>query len=326
MGVNQNANLRFVVIKKEAVSGTPETITSSEHFIRIRDPIFTPTIAFDNEGAKHSNGSHAEDEALSGSQSGELTMNTRVTFGGAVATPPQWWGLAEGCGCAVISYTTLGRSLVRRKAQDDTTYTIFVFDVEIGSSPTASIAKFAGCAGNMIFTAENTGGAFMANFTFTGKFVDYVDAGAPFDMDAATQTQLGEVFLSSAFTIGGTITGTTGAVVGGTAEKVDSFAFDIGNAVTPIMDQSEATGFFHHALTDAKPRFSCNPLAVKQATRDWLNETLTEVTSPIVVPMGTNLRLTILEGQNIALGNATREGLANWDLNFRALHCHQGFV
>jgi len=317
MGVQQSINLRFAVVKKETTPGTRIPPVAADHVIRLREPIFNPNIAFDDEGSKHANGSHAEDESLSGIQRGEFTTAVKMTFSGAVAVEPKWWELAKACGCEVKTYTTVGLGLLRRKANDAQSYSMDIYDVEIGEgSPVATIYQLAGVMGNMIMAAEATGAPHMANFTFNGKLIDIVD-GSPFDLDAAVQTQLGEVFLSSDVTIGGTITGSTGAVSGGASEKIDAYSLDLGNVITPIPCQKEGTGILHFTATNAKPRLAVNPLAVKVATRDWLNEILTEVTSPVQIPIGTNLRLTMLDSQAMGPALATREGLVNWDLVFK---------
>lgn len=305
MGTNQLINLRTMVINAEAVAGTYAAPEAADATIRVRSPEVSLNLPVDDENAKPQNGSHAEDESIATTQTGQVSCSVRATYSGAVATEPQWWALAKACGCDVVTYTTTGLGLVRRAAKDDTTYSIAVYDTEIGASPVTTIYQFAGCVGNMVLTAENIGAPLMANFTFQGKLNDIVD-GTKLAQHADTQTQLAESFLGNTFTIGGT------------TERLSSFSFDLGNEINPIYSQEETTGVLHYALTAARPRFSCNPLAVNQATRDWLNEFLSETTSPSSLATS-NFTLKVVDGQLITPALANREQFVNWDLTFKCL-------
>jgi len=314
MGTNQSLKLRKMAIKVEGTPGTYDAPATGENIIRFRNVDIQPNIEFDDDAAKYVNGSHAEDESIAGVQSATVTASVRVTYGGAAATVPNWYQAAYACGCGGIGWdggsevaigsAVEGIALVGRAAYDDITYSILVIETEVGASPVYTHYRIAGAMGNMVLTCEGPGKPIMANFTFTGKLTDIVDAA-----DVAmgtTQTALAESYLSSASTIGGT------------AEKIGTWAFDMGNTITPLYDQSDATGIRYFHITERHPRFTCNPLAVKQATTDWLNVVLTESTPAIVVPT-TNTQLTIIDGQPQNFGISSREGLVALDHTFRAL-------
>jgi len=312
---NQGGKLRYMAIKEEGTPGTYSAPATADRNIRIRniEPAFN--IEFDDDNAKYANGSHAEDESIAGVQAMTVTCSTRVTYGGAVATVPNWWKLAYLCGCGGIGWdagsevaigsAVEGISLVGRKAYDCTSYSVVIIEMEVGASPVFTEIQLAGCMGNMILTCEAPGRPLMANYTITGKINDIVD-GSDIALNATTQTALAEPFLNSAFTIGGT------------AEQISTFAFDMGNTISPVYDQSDATGIKQFYVSERHPRFSCNPLAVKQATTDWLNLILSESTPTIVAPTA-NTQLTVIDGQPQNPGYGIREGLVNWEHTFRAL-------
>lgn len=318
MGTNQLLNLRTMVINAEATPGTYLAPEAADFDIRIQNPEFSLNLPVDDENAKSANGSHAEFESIAGTQSAQITCRVRANYSGSVDVEPKYWGLAKMCGCQVLPYSTDGLGLVRRASQDDTTYSIAIYDTEIGASPVTTIYQFAGCVGNMVLAAENLDSPLMANFTIQGKLNDIVD-GTKLTLQNTVQTQLQEHILGATVSRGGTIA-PDGTVSGGITQRISSFSFDIGNEINPIYDQSETEGILHFALTGARPRLSINPLAVKQASPgpDWLNEFLSETTSVINLTT-TNFKLNILDSQLLSPSIANREQFVSWDMIFKAI-------
>jgi hypothetical protein len=300
-----------MAIKAETTPGTYETIADADFNLRLRNIEITPNIAIDDEGAKYANGNHAEDESLHGAQSVTVKCSCRVAWGGAVAVAPDWWKLANACGCGTLTiYSAAGRSIVGRQAYDDVTASIVVADKEIGSSggPVTTLYKCAGCIGEMTIHADKPGDPWIADFEFQGKLVDVVDGTAL--VLTAPAPELGEMFLSNVCT------------VDGVARKISKFSFKTGNTITPIVDQSNATGYSHFVITKRQPRFSCDPLAVKQATTDWLNDLLTENTGTITLATAASsphLTLVIPRAQPLTTSLASREGLVAWENNYKCL-------
>ena len=325
MGANLAVNLRYMVIEAEGTPGTMETPLTADHVIRIRDINLSPDISFDNENSKYAQGNHAEDEAIAGMQAAEITCSVKVAYSGTVTTEPNWWKLCKMCGLGAIGWNSdtevavgsavEGISLVNRAAYDDVSYTCWVFDTEVGSSPATKIYKLKGCMGNVVFTAENVGAPVMANFTIRGALSDIVDGDAI--AMSAPQTQLPQAWLNSATTIFGTWT--AGVITDGTTVCASSFSLDLGNDIQPLICQSEATGIKQFVRTATRPRLSINPLAVKQATTDDLAQILAQTTGGINIALGTNMRIKALDAQKMNPGLASREGLVNWEHTFRCL-------
>lgn len=315
MGDNLSLKLRKLVLLVEGTKGTFNIPLTADYNIRFRNIEMTPNIEFDDDSAKYATGSHAEDEMIAGVQSATITASCRVTYGGAVATVPNWWKAAYSCGCGGIGWNAgaevaigsavAGIALVGRAAYDDISYSLMVIDTEVGASPVFKLYKFGGCMGNMVLTCEGPGKPVMANFTWQGFLEDIVD-GSDVALNATTMTSLAESYLGSTTTIGNT------------AEKIGAWAFDMGNVITPIYDQAAPTGIRQFIVSERHPRLTCNPLGVKQGTTDWLEEVLTEVSRLIEIPTA-NCNLEIIDAQAGNFGLSSREGLVAYDHTFRAL-------
>lgn len=314
MGANQSSAMRHLIVTVESAPGTYVAPATADHVIRIRNVEFTPDIPVDDDGSKYANGHHAEDQSIATTQSGTLSFEAKIITSGAAATEPQWFTLAKMCGCDVLTFATnKGKGLVRRKAKDDTTYSCAVYDTEIGvGSGTAvtTIYKMAGCVGNMTVSAA-INGVWTAKFSVKGKLNDIVD-GTDIALNAGIGSQLAQPFAGDAVSIHTT------------ASAVSQWEFDLGNEMQPVYLSSDATGISHYVLTGAKPRFKCNPLAVKQATTDWLAKHLTHTSSAstyitVGTAAATKYTLKVIDAQPVTPALGSREGLVSWDLTFRGL-------
>jgi hypothetical protein len=311
MGANQNINLRYAVLKVESAAGTWAEPATANHVIRLRNVAFTTDPDIDDENAKFADGTHAEDLSIPGAQKGTFSCEVKCNVGAAATTAPAWWTLAAPCGCVATSaYSTTGIGLVRRKAQDDTTYSIAIYDIEIGGgSPVTTIYKFAGCMGNMVIGCDKTGAPWLAKFNFSGKLYDIIDG------TAIALTSPGVVvpqaYLSHA------------ASINGAAVSMPNWSFDLGNQLGMVPSQADATGISHYIIKESRPRFTCNILAVKQATKDVLAEFLTKPDSNGILTnaaAASKLSLNVVDAQNISMKPSSVEGLAAWELGFKALH------
>ena len=262
----------------------------------------------DDENSKFGTGDHGEDESIAGMQSGTVTANVKAVASSDPETEPKWWKAAKACGCGVVTYTGFGLGLVRRKLYDCTTYSVAVYDVEMGATPVTTIHKYAGCVGNMVLSADGLGAPQIAGFTYQGKLYDVVD-GTALVLTSPDTTQA-ETFINSATTI-----------FGSSAVQLSSYSFDLGNDINPVLDQSDSTGINKYSITASRPRLSVNPLALKQATAtlgDWLANILGETSGGIVIPSA-NMSLDLLDAQMITHAQANREGYVGWDQTFKAL-------
>lgn len=298
-----------MVVKEETTPGTFAAPATDEHVIRIHNIEFTPELTMDDEGSKYANGIHAEDQSILTTQAGTLTFEAKCISGATDATAPGFFTLAKMCGCDTIAFTTTGIGLVRRQAYDDNTFSCVIYDKELGgSSPVTTQYQFAGCIGNMTVSAS-INGVWMAKFTVKGKIIDFVDGSAV--VLNAPGTRVAQNFLS------------TDCTIHSTASFVSEWEFDLGNEVQPVYASVDGTGISHYVITSSKPRFSANPLAVKQATTDWLSKLQTNTVpfGPVLIETAAagRLSLRVIDAQPISLANAPREGMRSWAVTFKAL-------
>lgn len=311
-------NLRFAVMKVESVAGTPiwnmsSTFPADADFNnRIYGIEPSLNIDFDEDVANIATGDHAELSGLSGKQSGQISFTFPMHWGGAVATAPNWSKIAQACGLYEHAYTTTGIGYQPLKQMDNITYTIAVFDMDLGgASPNSTCYLFAGCKGNMVISAENNG-KLMAACTFKGKLVDVLAvANANIPEPTGMQATLAEKLLNSTFTIN-TVT-----------QWISGFSLDLGNDVQPVINQSQTTGYDYFYIASRKPRFSCNPLQIAVGADDVLDRMISD-TSGVISLATTNLTLYIPRAQLMSMALANREGLVNWDQSYICQRNHNG--
>ena len=309
----QSLNLRYIAMKAEVTPGTYIDPLAADFDIRFRDIGFDTTIAMDNENAKYATGDHGEDESIAGAQMGTVTASVNVAYSSSALQEPKWWKAAKACGCDVVTYAGTGLGLVRRMDKDCTTYSIAVYDKELGDAPVTTITKFAGCTGNMVIGAAGVGAPLTAAFTFTGKLVDVVDGSAI--ALTSPNTTVAETYINSATDIFGSATS------GAAAPRVGSFSFDLGNEVVPVFDQSDATGYDKFVIASTRPRLSINLLGRKQNSPplgNWLSDIISESSGPVILPTA-NMELKLLDTQLITHAPAERDGMVAWDHTFKCL-------
>jgi hypothetical protein len=302
-----------MAVKVESTPGTYAAPSTTEYVHRIRNivPLVKPGI--DDANSKYANASHAEDAAIATLMEGGVGFEMKVATSGAAATTPSWFTMALMCGCDIVAFGATGHALVRRKAKDDVSYSCAVYDTEVGAgSGTAvtTIYQYAGCMGNCVISGK-INGVWTAKFAVSGKLIDIID-GTDIALPTGIGTTLAQPYTGDAFKIHNV------------AASVSDWEFDFGNAIQPIYDSADATGIKQYIIESSKPRFKCNPLAVKQATTDMLamaQAHSSSATSYISVgtAAATKHMLKMIDGQLISPTLAAREGLVNWGATFRGL-------
>jgi hypothetical protein len=291
------------------------TPTSSDFDVRIKNPEISPIVEWDDDAAKFANGNHGEEESVAGAQSATINFSVRLGMGDNKYTPANWGKYFNACGIKDITWTTAGLEYKPLKEYDQKTITIWVYDIVTGgATPAGIVYKFAGCMGNVTVGCDGIGKPWIASFAFTGKCVDIADvssASLPVGMDFDTAHP--EKFLNSTL------------LIDSVAQCVSKFQLDVGNEISPLICQSDLTGYKHYQITNRKPRFSCDPIMQSVATEDiWANMisglTGTEaIDTAAAVLTSNNFTLTIPKAQRIQSNLANREGIINLDANFRCL-------
>lgn len=315
--MSYSLNLRFLVAKTEGTAGTMETLAGSDYNSRIKNPEISPIIEWDDEASKFANGNHGEDEAVSGAQSATISFSVRMGMGDTVSTAPNYGKFLESCGLKGAASSTTGYVWYPRKEYDAKTMTIWVYDVQTGgATPAGLIYKFAGCMGNAIITCDGIGKPWTANFSFTGKLIDIVDITSTSILEGMDfETAHPDKNLNTTLRYAGV------------QEKVSSWSLDLGNEISPLINQADVTGYDYFQITNRKPRFSCNPIAQSVSTEDILGRMLSGLTGsdPIFVTGmnltsgTTGLSIYAPKAQQIQANPGNREGIVSWDSTYRFL-------
>ena len=328
-----SSNLRVLVGELETVkSGEPMEIPvmeSSENQktqklptafdVRIWNPTITPIIEADDEGSKYATGDHGEDESIMGAQSATIEFSVKMSSRDPASGYPAWWKFAQACGCEVKRYpnneppaTAVGYSLQPLKSRDVSTMTIFVYDIPRTGGKIARY-KFSGCMGNMTIGAEGVGKPWTANFSFTGKLVGIDNAEATPELSIADKT-VAEKMLNYELNFHGL------GLRADRSQKISTFMLDVGNEISPLIDQADPTGYAYYAITKRSPRFSCDPL-MNGSFETLFNAWKNNETFSVVMRQkdGNGFTLRIPKAQQLTSAVASREGLINWDLNLKAL-------
>jgi len=308
-------NLRYLVGKLESAAGTMETLAGSDFNARIVNPEISPIIEWDNDASKFANGNHGEDESVSGAQSATINFSIRLGIGDNIYSNPNWTKYFNACGIKNQTWTTAGMEFRPLKEYDNKTMTIWVYDIVTGGASPAGICyQFAGCMGNVTIGCDGIGKPWIASFSFTGKCVDIVDVANASLLDGMDfDTAHPEKFLNSALTIDGV------------TQCVTKFQLDAGNEISPLICQSDITGYSYYQITNRKPRFSCDPLLKAVATEDVWGGMMSGLTGTEAINVGTvslisnNFTLAIPKAQQIQANSANREGIVSWDSNYRCL-------
>ena len=313
MAFSLSLNQRFLFAKVEGTPGTMETLTGADFNVLIRNPEITPIVEWADDASKSATGYHDEDEDIAGAQSATIAFTVRLGIGDTISTNPNWVKFMNGCGLKDNGYSSTGVGLWPQAVYDNKTLTIWVYDVSTGAdTPNGMVYKFAGCMGNCVVTQDGVGKPMVANFTFTGKCIDVEDvttlpAGADFDT-AHAEKALNQTL-----------------AFGGVNQKVSSWSLDLGNEISPLINQGDLTGYDYYQITNRKPRLTANPLAMAVATDDAWGKMISGLTGTQAVFVtgisltGANIGLKIPRAQRVAAAPGNREGIVSWDSNWRLL-------
>lgn len=317
-------NLRYMVLKPEETPGTAEELTNGDFDCVIMDPSVTPTYDVDDEGSKHANGTHVEDEVVFGIRSAQVSCSAKMRSYSDTVTDPNFKKLAYGLGLnSTGGYEDPWTSFQPGKAYDKQTVTIWIVDVERGANPRTTIYKLAGCMGTGSIGAEGVGRPWILNCTFTGKLVGVENTSdAPF-------TSLASDLLHPEKYINGTVSVTSGGT--DQSQKVSSWSLDLGNDIQPVFDQSDETGIAYYGITARAPRMSLNPL--NTGTDNGFGATgfdgltrndLGEIETPAIEIDGPTMTLSAPRAQLLSNAIGEREGLVAYDQSWKLLSTGPG--
>jgi len=307
------SNLRFAVLKAESTQGTMVTPADADFDSRFYGAELTLNLPVDDENSKFGTGDHGEDEAIPAEKTASVVLRTKLHYGGAVTTEPNNWKLLKACGLVLETYAGTGLGLKPLAAGDDVTYTCWVFDVIRGGTPTGKIYKLAGCMGDGAIYADAIGRPWMAEATLQGRLVDIIDC-VNGDILALTSPDTALPITMCANTVS----------MQGAAKKISSFRLNFGNDVQPQYNQAVSGCVDFFGIVARRPRLQMNPLMVTDSgdddSEDTYNNFVTmDATAGSIASSSGNTTIHVPRPQILTLAQASREGLVNYDINYKLL-------
>ena len=302
-------NLLYAVGKEETTKGTFNQPVSSDFDTRLYEINIAPTVEQDNDSEKYATGGHGMTESIAGAQSMQFTATAKMSNAGDATTAPKLWKFFKACGAKTVTYSSAGVALQPLEELDSSTISISIYAVEKGSaSPKAVEFQIAGAMGNAVISTDGVGKPLSVAFTFTGKLHDIKDVTSQLSL-TGQDTALAYKMLDA--------TMSTLSV----EQRISSFSLDFGNEITPLVNQSESTGYEYYNIASRKPTLSINPLLQLTATEDILDNVKTSATGNLLLTIDNtyDLRIAIPKGQLMMPSVANREGHIGWEQTWRCL-------
>jgi len=307
-----NSKLRVLVGKIESTKGTAETLVDSDFDVRIRD-ISAPdlsNIGVDDESSMFATGGHGGDISIIGERPVTLSCSIKLANGGASATEPLSWKFLKACGLVSKTYSTNGVALQDSVDGDDATMTLGVYDIQMGSTPTAVLYSIAGSMGDCTIGCEGVGMPVKMDFEFTGKIASVSDvANADIPVLTSPNTTTPAKGLSNTVTINGS------------SAKINSWSLALGNTVAQIKSVGESTGIFHSVIQARNPVLTLDPYQQSVANEDVFAALVGETTGVVSVSTGEAIPFTlkIPVAQLLPYSIEDRDGLTSHSRQYRAL-------
>lgn len=295
-----------MIAKREAIAGTPETITSTDFDVRMREVEFTPDIQGGDEDSKYVTGDYGEDIAISGIQGANFTIMTKVASADAgIDAAPKWGKLAESCGLVGVSFVGSGYSYEPIQGGDKQTSTFHKIGISDDGSPVGLESSVSGVMGNMTIGAEGVGAPLKCTYEFKGKFSGITDiSGGSIPSLTDPDTTVGAKFMNGTVSIWG-------------AELcVQSFSLNLGNTVEYLPCPSEGTGILTATIVNRQPRMEMTILAPPASVFNPFLEVTTEQEQAINLTFG-DWSIQIPRAQILSYGETDANGRLAYELSIK---------
>jgi hypothetical protein len=306
------ASKKVFIIKEETTPGTPETLTASDFDLVVVDGEMKLGMEFDEPN--FNTGSFAKQAAISGLQNGTFACKVPLIPASTVATAPKYKKLFAACGAVGAAESTTGYSIKPLYSGIVKPVTVWELLISNGGTPVGILQKLSGAMGSFKYGAEGLGKPIYAEFNLTGKWTgeEDINNGALVALNVLTGNDTAKPYTF----VSATISGITGAI--------SSFSLDGGVKVEPQYNPGDATtGMIdYYSVIDMDPRFSANPLvsALSSFNPRSVAQAGTLATISISITSDSKpLKLTIPSAQIMSTEESMREGLTNWNLNYKCL-------
>lgn len=270
-----------LVMKPESTSGTAETLAAADHNIKFFDIGISPEI--ESYAQEFASGRHSKGPATMGKRKITFTAKAPLVTSGTGGTEPKLGKAFKACGQHLSGSSPVTYVPSATKDEGDLV-TATIWAILVPASGNAVVVKGKGCMGNCVISMDALGSPLVAQFTFTGAFVEIADGSAL----ALTSPNGGY----APATIGGSVT----ATVASGDQQISKFSLDFGNTIELDQDPSDATGYAAAYISKRDPKLMLNTKLKKLAddahyTR-WVEGTEAAFTL-VTAEDGDNLQYTI---------------------------------
>ena len=312
-------NKTTVIAKLEAspYDGSGETLAIADFNVRIRNDIsYGPEM--DEYRRKYLDGTLDHVLSVPGRQRGTCSFTVDMAPGALVNTEPAWGKLLEACGFFVTGWNAnvevaVGSAVegISWRPHTDITHTPITLEIHEqaeGASSDFLVTRFISAMGNVTFAIGTVGEPIQMNFEFTGAFESMVDLASP-----------GIVHTTFSTTKPGAILGST-VTIGGVAQDLDTFEFNMGNEISEWVDPARTTGIKGYYKSAFEPTLTVNPtmkkLSEEAVYTEWLNCTPGAVL--IIAANGSDPDITLSApvAQRTAVAIGDRNGARTADTTF----------
>lgn len=282
-----NSESRLVGTKKEAVAGTPETLTDADYNIRVRDVELGTLEVEYSDSSKYLDGTHTHSTVTPGLARAGITQTVNFAQGEFIASgtagSPTWTSkipyekLLYSAGLKTIKNNPTDEStndgyweFVPEKSADCQTITETLLDISTCDNGSASAIeyKIAGAMSTLKIESSKAGAPFMLNFETKGKVAGVTDLTTiPVFNDANALATPSSRMLNTDIKI--TLMNNDGSDAGNTSIEFCSnvFSLDTGVTIAEILCQADAYGIKQSIITNREPMIEFSPLLEKLS--DW---------------------------------------------------------
>lgn len=248
---------QMVAVKIETTEGVDAVPTDGDVVAPLFGAEYTPTVESNEREVLQD--SFSRISRVSGEQSAEISFSVEIRGAGSAGTAPNIGQALQACG---FDETVVPATSVTYGPISESIPSVTVELREGSTDATVYVKKIIGARGTVTFTAEK-GGMLMANFTFTGKYVEPAEAGAQFTAPALSTNPL--PFLNVGLNFLG-----VGSLI------VQAVELDMGNEVTLHNDVNDATGNTGALIVGRTPVGTLNPELTDFATINFFNKLTTD--------------------------------------------------
>lgn len=288
-----------VLAKVEATSGVDAVVAAADVIHPVfGPPEWAPTVEMNEREVTQPSFSQVQQKA--GERSSQVTFSTELKGSGTAGTvPPNLSVLLQACGFSEVIVG--GTSVTYAPASEDIpSLTIEVLEGSVDSgAATVKRKRLLGARGTVSFTAVK-GQPVLANFVFTGKYVEPDDIAAFFAVPSIGPLPLS--FLNASVVILGVGT-----------HKIQNLEFDMANEITMRNDVNDPTGNTEALYVARKPVGTADPEQVATATdnlfSDWTEETLAAISYALTGAAGNIVTVTAPNVQITNIGEGDRDSV-----------------